>query len=73
MANALVIVESPAKAKKIQEYLGDGFTVESSIGHIRDLPRNAADVPKAYKSEPWARTGIDVDNGFKPLYVENRD
>ncbi len=73
MANALVIVESPAKAKKIAEYLGPGFTVESSIGHIRDLPRNAADVPKAYKGESWARTGIDVDNGFKPLYVENAD
>ena len=73
MANALVIVESPAKAKKIQEYLGSEFTVESSIGHIRDLPRNAADVPKAYKGESWARTGIDVDNGFKPLYVENRE
>ncbi|MEZ5246505.1 MAG: type I DNA topoisomerase [Acidimicrobiales bacterium] len=73
MANALVIVESPAKAKKIAEYLGDGFTVESSIGHVRDLPRNAADVPTAYKGEKWARTGIDVDNGFKPLYVENSD
>jgi DNA topoisomerase-1 len=73
VANALVIVESPAKAKKIAEYLGDGFTVESSIGHVRDLPRNAADVPKAYKGEKWARTGIDVDNGFKPLYVENSD
>ncbi len=71
--HALVIVESPAKAKKIQEYLGSEFTVESSIGHIRDLPRNAADVPKAYKGESWARTGIDVDNGFKPLYVENRE
>ena len=73
MANALVIVESPAKAKKIAEYLGAGYTVESSIGHIRDLPRNAADVPAAYKGEKWARTGIDVDNDFKPLYVENRD
>jgi len=73
VANALVIVESPTKAKKIAEYLGDGFTVESSIGHVRDLPRNAADVPKAYKAEKWARTGIDVDNGFKPLYVENSD
>jgi DNA topoisomerase-1 len=73
VANALVIVESPTKAKKIAEYLGDGFTVESSIGHVRDLPRNAADVPKAYKGEKWARTGIDVDNGFKPLYVENAD
>ena len=69
----LVIVESPTKAKKIAEYLGAGFTVESSIGHVRDLPRNAADVPKAYKGEKWARTGIDVDNGFKPLYVENSD
>ncbi|MDE0067288.1 MAG: type I DNA topoisomerase [Acidimicrobiaceae bacterium] len=73
MTNALVIVESPAKAKKIAEFLGAGYTVESSIGHIRDLPRNAAEVPKAYKSEPWARTGINVDDGFKPLYVENAD
>ena len=48
--SALVIVESPAKAKKIAEYLGDDFVVESSIGHIRDLPRNAADVPAAYKA-----------------------
>ena len=73
MANALVIVESPAKAKTISGYLGAGYTVESSIGHIRDLPSRAAEVPKAYKSEPWARLGIDVDNGFKPLYVVNSD
>ncbi|MYA75921.1 MAG: type I DNA topoisomerase [Acidimicrobiaceae bacterium] len=73
VTNALVIVESPAKAKKIAEFLGAGYTVESSIGHIRDLPRNAAEVPKAYKNEPWARTGINVDDGFKPLYVENAD
>ena len=73
MTKALVIVESPAKAKKIAEFLGGGYTVESSIGHIRDLPRNAAEVPKAYKHEPWARTGINVDDGFKPLYVENAD
>ncbi len=69
----LVIVESPAKAKTISGYLGDGYVVESSIGHIRDLPSRAAEVPKAYKSEPWARLGIDVDNGFKPLYVVNGD
>ena len=69
MPNALVIVESPAKAKTIAGYLGDGFVVESSIGHVRDLPRNAAEVPKAYRNEPWARIGIDVDNDFKPLYV----
>ena len=73
MANALVIVESPAKAKTISGYLGDGYVVESSIGHIRDLPSRAAEVPKAYKSEPWARLGIDVENGFKPLYVVNSD
>jgi DNA topoisomerase-1 len=73
VANALVIVESPAKAKKIAEYLGAGYTVESSIGHIRDLPKDAADVPAAYKDKKWARLGIDVDNDFKPLYVENRD
>ena len=73
MANALVIVESPAKAKTIAGYLGDGFVVESSIGHVRDLPRNAAEVPKAYKGESWARIGIDVENDFKPLYVVNSD
>ena len=73
MANALVIVESPAKAKTISGYLGAGYVVESSIGHIRDLPSRAAEVPKAYKAEPWARLGIDVDNEFKPLYVVNSD
>ncbi|NNE73452.1 MAG: type I DNA topoisomerase [Acidimicrobiales bacterium] len=70
---ALVIVESPAKAKTIAGYLGDDYVVESSIGHVRDLPQGAADVPAAYKGESWARLGIDVDNGFKPLYVVNRD
>ena len=73
MGHALVIVESPAKARKIGEYLGDGYVVESSIGHIRDLPRGAADVPKAYKGEKWARLGIDVENDFKPLYVVSSD
>ena len=69
----LVIVESPAKAKKISSYLGGGYIVESSMGHIRDLPRNAADVPARYKGEPWARLGVDVDNGFEPLYVVTAD
>ncbi len=73
MPTALVIVESPAKAQTIAGYLGDGYIVESSIGHVRDLPQGAADVPAAYKSESWARLGIDVDNDFKPLYVVNRD
>ena len=70
---ALVIVESPAKAKTIAGYLGSTYVVESSIGHVRDLPRNAADVPAAYKNESWARLGIDVDNDFKPLYVITAD
>jgi len=65
----LVIVESPAKARTIAGYLGDEFVVESSIGHVRDLPRSAADIPKSYKSEPWARLGVDTENGFKPLYI----
>ncbi len=69
MTKPLVIVESPAKARTIARFLGSDFVVESSIGHIRDLPRGAADVPAAYKSEPWARLGVDTDNGFKPLYV----
>ena len=69
MPKPLVIVESPAKAKTIARFLGDNYIVESSIGHIRDLPRSAAEVPAAYKSESWSRLGVDVDNGFKPLYV----
>src|ERR1700730_3381602 len=69
MPKPLVIVESPAKAKTIAGFLGRDSLFESSIGHIRDLPRNAAEVPAAYKSEPWARLGVDVDNDFKPLYV----
>ncbi len=73
MPPALVIVESPAKARTIAGFLGRGYVVESSIGHVRDLPANAADVPAAYKGEAWARLGVDVDNGFKPLYVVNVD
>jgi DNA topoisomerase-1 len=73
VTHPLVIVESPAKARTIAGYLGDEFVVESSIGHIRDLPRNASDVPDAVRGEPWARLGIDVDNDFKPLYVISRD
>jgi DNA topoisomerase I len=69
---SLVIVESPAKARTIAGYLGGDFVVESSVGHIRDLPQNAADVPAAYKGEPWARLGVDTENDFKPLYVVNK-
>ena len=73
MPEALVIVESPAKANTIAGYLGSGYVVESSIGHVRDLPQSAADIPKQYKDQPWARLGIDVDHGFKPLYVVTPD
>jgi DNA topoisomerase-1 len=65
----LVIVESPAKARTIAGYLGEGFVVESSIGHVRDLPRAAADIPESLKGEDWARLGVDTENGFKPLYI----
>ncbi len=72
-AKPLVIVESPAKAKTIAGLLGSEYVVESSIGHIRDLPRRADEVPAAYKGEAWSRLGVDVDNGFKPLYVISAD
>jgi DNA topoisomerase-1 len=65
----LVIVESPTKARKIAGYLGANYIVESSRGHIRDLPRAAADVPAKYKSESWARLGVNVDADFEPLYI----
>jgi DNA topoisomerase I len=69
----LVIVESPAKAKTIAGYLGTGYVVESSIGHIRDLPERAADIPPKLKGETWARLGVNVDHDFEPLYVVNAD
>lgn len=69
----LVIVESPAKAKTIAGYLGRGYIVESSIGHIRDLPEKADDIPEKYKGEAWARLGVNVEHAFEPLYVVNPD
>lgn len=69
----LVIVESPTKARKIAGYLGRNYIVESSRGHIRDLPRNAADVPAKYKTEAWARLGVNVDADFEPLYIVSPD
>ncbi len=65
----LVIVESPAKARTIAGYLGKGYVVESSIGHIRDMPEKAAEIPAKYRKEPWARLGVNVDKGFEALYV----
>ena len=69
MAKKLVIVESPAKAKTIAGYLGPDFVVESSVGHIRDLPHNASEIPAKFKAEPWSRLGVNVDKDFEPLYV----
>jgi DNA topoisomerase-1 len=65
----LVIVESPAKARTIAGYLGKGYVVEPSIGHIRDMPDKASEIPTKYKEVPWARLGVDVDNDFNALYV----
>jgi DNA topoisomerase I len=73
VAHKLVIVESPAKARKIAEYLGAGYVVESSIGHIRDLPNNAADTPAKIKDKPWGRLAVDIENDFEPYYVVPRD
>jgi DNA topoisomerase I len=65
----LVIVESPSKARTIAGYLGPGYVVESSVGHIRDMPDSAAEIPAKYRGEPWARLGVNVDDNFAPLYV----
>ena len=73
MSKRLVIVESPAKARTIAGYLGPEFVVESSVGHIRDLPDSAAEIPEQYKGEAWARLGVDVEHGFEPLYVVDPD
>jgi len=72
MPKKLVIVESPAKAKTIAGYLGPEFVVESSIGHIRDLPERASDVPKD-KRERFGAMGVAVDEGFEPYYVVDPD
>jgi DNA topoisomerase-1 len=69
----LVIVESPAKARTIAGYLGDGYVVESSIGHIRDMPDKAAEIPARYRDKPWARLGVNVDEGFEALYIVPAD
>jgi len=65
----LVIVESPAKAKTISRFLGKDYDVQASFGHIRDLPESAEDIPEKYKKEKWAKLGVNVDNGFEPLYI----
>lgn len=67
--DALVIVESPAKARTISKYLGKGFQVEASIGHVRDLPQGAAQIPAKYKGESWSNLGVNVEDDFKPIYI----
>jgi DNA topoisomerase-1 len=68
-AKSLVIVESPAKARTIARFLGSDVIVEASIGHVRDLPEGAKEVPEEYKGETWAHLGVNVDDGFKPVYI----
>jgi DNA topoisomerase-1 len=70
---ALVIVESPAKARTISKFLGGKYTVEASIGHIRDLPQGAKEIPEEYKGEKWASLGVNVDDNFTPIYVVPSD
>jgi DNA topoisomerase-1 len=71
--HVLVIVESPTKAKTIKKFLPSRFQVEASVGHIRDLPQTAAEIPAAVKDQEWSRLGIDVERDFRPLYVVPKD
>jgi DNA topoisomerase-1 len=73
MPKPVVIVESPAKARTLARLLGDEFRVEASVGHVRDLPDNASEVPAAIRDKPWGRMGVDVEHGFRPYYVVPRD
>ena len=73
MSKRLVIVESPTKAKTIGKFLGAGYEVRASFGHVRDLPTNAAEIPAEMKKEAWSRLGIDVDHDFLPLYIVPED
>jgi DNA topoisomerase-1 len=73
VSKPLVIVESPAKARTLARLLGDEYRVEASVGHVRDLPENASEVPAEIKDKPWGHMGVDVDNGFRPYYVIARD
>lgn len=72
-SKSLVIVESPAKARTISKFLGSGYQVEASVGHVRDLPGGAKDIPEKYKKESWAYLGVDVDNDFEPVYIVPSD
>ncbi|MEB3200423.1 MAG: type I DNA topoisomerase [Synechococcaceae cyanobacterium] len=69
MAHTLVIVESPTKARTIRGFLPKTFRVEASMGHVRDLPNSASEIPAAHKGEKWANLGVNTANDFEPLYV----
>ena len=69
----LVIVESPSKARTIGKFLGRGYTIEASIGHVRDLPQGAKEVPQRYKGKDWAYLGVNVNEDFDPVYVIPRE
>ncbi|MGC8712774.1 MAG: type I DNA topoisomerase, partial [Leptodesmis sp.] len=71
--STLVIVESPTKAKTIRNYLPAGYRVEASMGHVRDLPQSASDIPASVKGEKWAQLGVNVESDFEPLYVVPQD
>ena len=73
MAHTLVIVESPTKARTIRGFLPKDFKVEASMGHVRDLPNNASEIPAAHKGEKWANLGVNTTNDFEPLYVVPKD
>jgi len=68
-----VIVESPAKARTIGRFLGGGYAIEASIGHVRDLPQGAKEIPEQYKGEDWAYLGVNVNKGFEPIYIVPRE
>ena len=71
--STLVIVESPTKARTIRNYLPAGYRVEASMGHVRDLPQSASEIPAAVKGESWAQLGVNVDADFEPVYVVPKD
>ena len=71
--STLVIVESPTKAKTIRNYLPPGYRVEASMGHVRDLPQSASDIPASVKAEEWSRIGVNVEANFEPLYIVPQD
>ena len=73
LAHTLVIVESPTKARTIRGFLPKSFRVEASMGHVRDLPNNASEIPASAKGQKWANLGVNTEADFEPLYVVPKD